>query len=102
MGQNFEQEVVVPLDAGEDLVEMLVERFHRQHEAMYGYRLAGAVVEFVHFNATAIDRRAPSALVRARTGRGRPDRRAACLVRDGGLGRDADLSGGSRLGGIVT
>jgi N-methylhydantoinase A len=60
LGQNFEQDVVVPLDAAGDLVEMLVERFHRQHEAVYGYRLADTVVELVHLNATAIDRRAPA------------------------------------------
>ena len=60
LGQNFEQEVVVPLDADGDLVEVLAERFHRQHEAVYEYRLDGAVVELVHLNATAIERRAPA------------------------------------------
>ena len=60
LGQNFEQEVAVPLDADGDLVELLAERFHRQHEAVYGYRLAGAVVELVHLNATATERRAPT------------------------------------------
>jgi len=60
LGQNFEQEVVVPLDVDGDLVGVLVERFHRQHEAVYEYRLTGAVVELVHLNATAIERRAPA------------------------------------------
>ena len=59
-GQNFEQDVVVPLDAAGDLVEVLVERFHRQHEAVYEYRLADTVVELVHLNATAIDRCPPA------------------------------------------
>ena len=60
LGQNFEQEVVVPLDAHDDLVEVLVERFHQQHEAIYEYRLPEAVVELVHLNATAIERRVPA------------------------------------------
>ncbi len=60
LGQNFEQEVAVPLDVTAGLVEAMVERFHRQHEAVYGYRLAEAVVELVHLNATAVERRPPT------------------------------------------
>ena len=63
LGQNFEQDVGVPLDAAGDLVAILVERFHRQHEAVYGYRLEDAVVEVVHLTATALDRRAPTPAV---------------------------------------
>jgi N-methylhydantoinase A len=55
LGQNFEQEVPVPVDMPEALVEELVERFHGVHERMYGYRLSGAVVEFIHVNATALE-----------------------------------------------
>ena len=63
----------MPLDAGGDLVEVLVERFHRKHEAVYGYRLDGAVVEFVHLNATATERRArfPAGTARAGSVRSR-------------------------------
>ena len=50
----------MPLDAHDDLVELLVERFHHQHEAIYEYRLPEAVVELVHLNATAIERRVPA------------------------------------------
>jgi N-methylhydantoinase A len=59
LGQNYEQDVPVPVDAGDGLVELVVERFHEQHRRAYGYRLDGTVVELVHLNATAIERRAP-------------------------------------------
>jgi N-methylhydantoinase A len=62
LGQNFEQEVPVPTDVPEALVEELVERFHRVHEHMYGYRLAGTVVEFIHLNATALETRSVPSL----------------------------------------
>ena len=71
LGQNFEQEVAVPPDADGDLVELLAERFHRQHEAVYGYRLA-AVVEFVHLNATATERRAPTPVATLAPGGAKP------------------------------
>lgn len=57
LGQNYEQDVAVPLDAPGDLVELMVERFHSQHERAYGYRLGGTVVEFVYLNASAIEHR---------------------------------------------
>jgi N-methylhydantoinase A len=56
LGQNFEQDVAVPVDAEGDLVDLVVERFHRAHEATYGYRIAEAVVELVYFDAVAIER----------------------------------------------
>ena len=55
LGQNFEQEVPIPVDLPEPLVEEIVERFHGVHERMYGYRLPGTVVEFIHVNATALE-----------------------------------------------
>jgi N-methylhydantoinase A len=57
LGQNFEQDVAVPLDTGGDLVQVLVERFHERHRQVYGYNLEGAVVEFVHLNAVALEDR---------------------------------------------
>jgi N-methylhydantoinase A len=59
LGQNFEQEVPVPLDAEGDLVVLMVERFHEQHRRAYGYRLDGAVIEFVDLNAIAVEQREP-------------------------------------------
>lgn len=62
-GQNFEQDVAIPNDPGEDILEILARRFHDTHEAAYGYRLEGAVIEFVHINATAREvRTTPSPL----------------------------------------
>jgi N-methylhydantoinase A len=59
-GQNFELEVTVPVGGlDDDLAVQMTERFHEEHERVYGYRLDGAVVEFVHLTATAIDRRTP-------------------------------------------
>jgi N-methylhydantoinase A len=69
LGQNFEQEVVVPLDAPGDLVQLTVERFHEAHERTYGYRI-DTVVELVHLGATALERREPPPAAAA-TGDGR-------------------------------
>ncbi len=44
----------MPLDVTAGLVEAMVERFHRSMLPVYGYRLAEAVVELVHLNATAV------------------------------------------------
>jgi len=60
LGQNYEQEVAVTLDAG-DLVRSTVARFHEVHERTYGYRIADAVVEFVYLTAVAIQHREPPA-----------------------------------------
>ena len=30
------------------------EEFHRQHEAFYGYRIGGEIIQLVHFNVSAI------------------------------------------------
>ncbi|MFQ5426261.1 MAG: hydantoinase/oxoprolinase family protein, partial [Gaiellales bacterium] len=57
LGQNYEQEVPVPLDIEGDLVELMVERFGEQHRQAYGYRLDGTVVELVHLSATAVEHR---------------------------------------------
>jgi N-methylhydantoinase A len=35
----------------------MVERFHEQHRRAYGYSFEEAVVEFVHLNAIALERR---------------------------------------------
>jgi N-methylhydantoinase A len=55
LGQNYEQEVALALDDESDLMDELVERFHRQHESIYGYRLPNAPVEIVYLTATAVD-----------------------------------------------
>jgi N-methylhydantoinase A len=62
LGQNYEQDVPVTLDA-DDLVPLTVERFHEAHERTYGYRIAEGVVELVYFTAVAVQRQeAPPAL----------------------------------------
>jgi len=55
LGQNYEQNVSVPPgpidpDAG----DAIVERFHRQHASVYGYRIDGEVVELIHFNVSVV------------------------------------------------
>jgi N-methylhydantoinase A len=68
LGQNYEQDVVVSLDA-EDLVRLTVERFHEAHERSYGYRIADAVVELVYLSAVAVQRReTPPAAILAELG----------------------------------
>jgi N-methylhydantoinase A len=55
MGQNYEHDVSVP--AGpitEATMADAFERFHRQHEAFYGYSIAGEIMEMVHFNVSVI------------------------------------------------
>lgn len=55
IGQNYEQEVPVP--AGPitlDTIQTVFETFHRQHEEFYGYRIAGEIIQLVHFNVSAI------------------------------------------------
>jgi N-methylhydantoinase A len=55
IGQNYEQEVAVPagpITAG--VMHALLEAFHRQHEAFYGYRIGGEVIQLVHFTVTAV------------------------------------------------
>lgn len=55
VGQNYEHDVAIALDSGTDLMRLLADRFHAQHEATYGYRLEDAIVEVVHLGATALD-----------------------------------------------
>jgi N-methylhydantoinase A len=54
-GQNYEQDVAVSLDENGDLLASVLERFHAQHEATYGYRLPEAPMEIVYLSATAVD-----------------------------------------------
>ncbi len=55
MGQNYEQEIVVaPGPITESGVADLCNRFHRQHEAFYGYSIPAEILELVHFNVSAI------------------------------------------------
>jgi N-methylhydantoinase A len=54
-GQNYEQEVAITLGQEGDLLASVLERFHQQHEATYGYRLPEAPMEIVYLSATAVD-----------------------------------------------
>lgn len=53
VGQNYEQEIAIPdgnIDA--ETVPVLVEQFHRHHEAFYGYAMRDNVCELAQFNVT--------------------------------------------------
>ena len=77
---------------------MLAERFHRQHEDQYGYRLDDAVVEFVHLNATAIQgQRQPPGHARAGPSAD-PIGARPVYFKEVRLGRDADLSVAATIG----
>jgi N-methylhydantoinase A len=63
MGQNYEQSVAVPpgpIDRA--AMAAVLERFHAQHERFYGYRIAGEVIELIHFNVSVTGPRPPSRL----------------------------------------
>jgi N-methylhydantoinase A len=104
LGQNFEQDVVVPLDAEDDLVRLTVERFHEAHERTYGYRI-DTVVELVHLGAVAHERQAAPAPLPPAAGTGEPAAQTRPVYfREAGwcetaiLRRD-DLPAGYELGG---
>ena len=53
LGQNYEEEIDIPAgEIDDDALAVLVESFHAHHEEMYGYRIAGEVIEIVRFNLT--------------------------------------------------
>jgi N-methylhydantoinase A len=53
LGQNYEQEIAVPDgEISDGTLELLVDRFHRQHEAFYGYAMRDASCELAQFNVT--------------------------------------------------
>ena len=63
MGQNYEQDVSVPAGPiGEATMADVYERFDRQHEAFYGYSIAGEIMELIHFNVSVIGETAKAAL----------------------------------------
>ena len=55
LGQNYETEIELPGLVG-DKAQLVAtyEAFHQMHEATYGYRIPGAVVELISFKVTAI------------------------------------------------
>jgi N-methylhydantoinase A len=106
LGQNYEQSVPVPAGSivGSTLTE-LFERFHRQHERFYGYRIAGEIIELIHFNVSAIGP-VPRATLTELPGLPRPrpigdrlvsfrgdGRRPTAIYRRSQLGRDATVDG---------
>ena len=45
LGQNYEQDVPVPPGPiGEESIAAVMQRFHQQHEAFYGYSIAGEIM----------------------------------------------------------
>ncbi|MAG37032.1 MAG: hydantoin utilization protein, partial [Dehalococcoidia bacterium] len=55
LGQNYEQDVPVPPGPiVDETIAEVMERFHQQHEAFYGYSIAGEIMELIHFNVSAV------------------------------------------------
>ena len=55
LGQNYEQDVPVPPGPiGDESIAAVMQRFHQQHEAFYGYSIAGEIMELIHFNVSVI------------------------------------------------
>ena len=74
LGQNYEQDVPVPPGPiGEESIAAVTQRFHQQHEAFYGYSIAGEIMELIHFNVSVIGATPKVTLPRwpARSGRRR-------------------------------
>lgn len=55
LGQNYETEIEQPaLVRDKAQLDATYEAFHQMHEATYGYRIPGAVIELISFKVTAI------------------------------------------------
>ena len=55
LGQNYEQDVPVPPGPiVDETIAAVMQRFHQQHEAFYGYSIAGEIMELIHFNVSVI------------------------------------------------
>ena len=68
LGQNYEQEVSVPPGPiTESTLADVFGRFHGQHEAFYGYKIPGEIMELVHFNVSAIGETSKIALPRLKS-----------------------------------
>jgi 5-oxoprolinase (ATP-hydrolysing) len=62
-GQNSELDVPVPTEpVTSDVLARICETFHERHEAAFGYRIPGEVIELVHFNISAIGPLSPPQL----------------------------------------
>ena len=72
LGQNYGVEVLLP-HGGSDLdassLFSVYDTFRAQHEQLYGYSIAGEIVEFVNFHTTAIGPVAKAALAPLATSR---------------------------------
>ena len=75
-GQNAELDV--PLPDGPvtpDLLRGLYDSFHEKHEAAFGYRISGEIIELVHFNVSVVGPISPPSLA-SRPGGAAPTPRA--------------------------
>jgi 5-oxoprolinase (ATP-hydrolysing) len=62
-GQNSELDVVIPdRPMTPDLLARICESFHERHEATFGYRIQGEVIELVHFNVSVVGPTSPPRL----------------------------------------
>lgn len=62
-GQNSELDLPVPDEpVTPDVLTRICETFHERHEATFGYRISGEVIELVHFNVSVIGPLSPPQL----------------------------------------
>lgn len=57
LGQNYNTEIAVPLVEGgliQGDLDRMLDGFHSEHRRRYGYDISNEIVEFVHFNVTAV------------------------------------------------
>jgi N-methylhydantoinase A len=73
LGQNYELELAVGADAlAADRVERLWESFHEAHEARFGFKTPGEIIEIVNYTATLVSRTANPDLPRLAAAGGPP------------------------------
>ena len=69
LGQNYEQDVGVGLGTiTRDRFDDIVERFHAQHEELFGYRMDGKPIEIAQTNAKCVGQLSPPELPKLSTG----------------------------------
>ena len=108
LGQNYNIEIPVPLvDGGLGHAEIgkVLDDFHAEHRRRYGYEISNEIVEFVHFNVTAVGpTEKPTIPTLARNGKGaKKSRRRVYFKGDGWLDsaiyERASLGQGSQIEG---
>jgi N-methylhydantoinase A len=86
LGQNYELELPIGPDAFQDgAAERLWEMFHAAHEARFGFKIPGEVIEIVTYGATVVSRTSKPDFRRLATAAGppRPRERRTVAFADG-------------------